>query len=272
MGKDILKRALRGDKFKDIFIADSHCHMGGWYNYYFPKADIDEMADDAKAMDVDKIFISPHGAISVDYKLGNEQIREAVEKYPHRVYGYLTLNANYLDEIEDQLDKYYSNKNFIGIKLHPALHNYKITGSRSMELFEKVKDSGGIILTHSWEGQTCNVDMCEEIIRSYPHVPLVLAHAGGTGAGVEKSINVINKYENAYLDTSGFEFSNIWLEDIIKKADYKKIFFGSDFPFHDIRGGLSRVLFANVKDSIKVDILGNNFMEAIKKYPVMTAL
>ena len=34
-----------------------------------------------------------------------------------------------------------------------------------------------------------------------------------------------------------------------------------------MRGGLSRILFADVDDDVKVDILGKNFKALISKYP-----
>ena len=59
MKRDILKRALRGDKLNDIFIADCHCHMSTWYDYYFPKAGVDEMIADADKMCVERYMRLP---------------------------------------------------------------------------------------------------------------------------------------------------------------------------------------------------------------------
>lgn len=268
MKRDILKRALAGDKFTDLHMVDAHCHMSNYYNYYFPKADIEEMVEDADIVGVEKMCIAPHGAISCDYKLGNRQLLEAAEKFPDRVYGLLTLNPHRPEEIDGEFDKYYSVEQFIGVKLHPSLHKAPITGDGYIRVFEKVKRLGGIVLTHTWEGsQNDRIELCEEIIRNYPEIPLILGHSGGMSDGIMKSIKVVNRYENAYLDTSGFEFSNTWIEDIVGKADNSKIFFGSDFPFHDIRGGISRILFADLDDDVKIKILSGNFNEMLSKYP-----
>ncbi|NSW91455.1 MAG: amidohydrolase family protein [Firmicutes bacterium] len=268
MNRNILKRALTGEKFRNIFIADCHCHMGTWYDFYFPKAGIDEMIIDADNMCIDEIYISPHAAMSCDYKLGNIQIKEAIGKYPEKVYGYLTLNPNNPEEIDDQFEKYYKIKNFVGVKLHPGLHNYPITGENYIAVFDKLKELGGFVLTHSWDDdRNCSIDMCEQIVKAYPEVALILGHAGGVYSGVKKSIKLVNTYENVYMDTSGFEYSNIWIEDIVKNTNHEKIVYGSDFPFHDMRGGLSRILFADIDDKVKVDILGKNFKVLISKYP-----
>ena len=139
--------------------------------------------------------------------------------------------------------------------------NYRI-------VFEKAKKLGGFILTHSWGlGGYNGVDMCEQMIRDYPDVALILGHAGGTNTAVQKAVEIVNKYENAYLDTSGFEYSNVWVESIMEKADNSKVLFGSDYPFHDLRPGLSRILFADLDDNVKIGILGENFKKLIVKYP-----
>jgi uncharacterized protein len=268
MKRDILERALAGSRFVDLDIVDSHCHLGPWYNYYFPEAWVDDMIRDADRVGVKVMCIAPHAAISCDYRLGNRQAANAAAGNPGRVKGLLTLNPNKKDEIMDEFDAYYSKDEFVGVKLHPTLHRYSLTDEGCLAVFEKIRECGGYVLSHTWEGSPgCSIDMCEKLLISYPEVALVLGHSGGTHKGVCKSIGLVNKYENAYMDTSGFEFSDIWIEEIMDKAERTKILFGSDCPFHDIRSGISRILFADMDDGMKEGILGGNFRNMILKYP-----
>lgn len=265
---NILNRALAGERFIDLHIVDSHCHMGPWYNYYFPKAEIEDMMHDADIIGVEKMCIAPHASISCDYKLGNSQVYDAICKYPKRVYGLLTLNPNFPEEFENEFNRYYKMEQFIGVKIHPSLCKYPVDGSNLFLAYEKIRKLGGYVLTHSWEeGPFCSTDSCENVIRAFPEVPFVLAHAAGTNVGVSKAINLANKYENAYLDTSGFEFSDTWIEEVISKIDETKVFFGSDCPFHDLRGGISRILFSNLEDHTKEKVLSGNFNRMLLKYP-----
>ncbi len=271
MKKDILKRALAGDRFTDLRIVDAHCHMGNYYNFYFSEAGIDEMIHDADILGVDRVCIAPHAAISCNFKLGNRQLLDAVQRYPHRVFGLLTLNPHKPEEIDGEFEKYYAAEQFIGVKIHPGLHNYPVNGENYTKVFDKVKQLGGFVLAHTWEGgATDGINMNEEVIRSYPEIPYILGHSGGTPEGVVNAIRVVNKYENAYLDTSGFEFSNTWIEEIAAKADNTKILFGSDYPFHDLRGGISRILFSDLDDDVKAGILSGNFRNMAAKHPKVT--
>lgn len=268
MTRDILKNAFKGARFTELKVVDSHCHMGPWYNYYFPRAEIGDMIYDSDILGIDKLCIAPHASISCNYRLGNMLVAKAAEEYPEKVFALLTLNANKPDEIQGEFDKFYSSRYFVGVKLHPALHGYSITDKNCRIVFEKVREYGGYILCHTWDRtEGCNLELCETVIKEYPEIPFVMGHAGGLGSGVEKAIRLANTYENAYLDTSGFEFSNIWIEEIVRLTDNTKILFGSDYPFHDLRGGISRILFADIDDYIKKRILSENYYDMTAKLP-----
>lgn len=268
MKRDILRRALAGDKFKDLHIVDSHCHMGPWYNYYFPRAEIEEMLYDADTVGIDKLCIAPHASISCDYRLGNRLAAEAAGKYPERVFALLVINANKPEEIQQEFDTYFSGGNFIGVKLHPAFHGYNVAGDNCLIIYDRVREYGGYILSHTWDGSdTCSIELCEAVIRAYPEIPFVLGHSGGSKHGISKAVKLVNTFENAYMDTSGFEFSNTWIEEIVNKADNTKILFGSDCPFHDIRGGVSRILLSDIEDDAKQRILGRNFSNMLARLP-----
>jgi predicted TIM-barrel fold metal-dependent hydrolase len=268
MKNDISKRAMDGDSFDDLDIVDSHCHMGPWYNFYFSEALTGNMLQDADRVGVKTMCIAPHAAISCDYKLGNRQVADAAATYPERVRGLLTLNPNMQDEIRGEIEAYYTRVAFAGVKLHPTLHQYSLADDTCSQIFELLKSHGGYVLCHTWEGHPdCGVDLCERLVRQYPEVAFVLGHAGGTGDGVRKSIRLVNMYENSYMDTSGFEYSNTWIEDIMCKVDGTKVLFGSDCPFHDIRSGISRILFAALEDDDKLKILGGNYRQMLSSYP-----
>jgi predicted TIM-barrel fold metal-dependent hydrolase len=242
--------------------------MGPWFSYYFPRAEIDEMMHDADTVGIEKLCIAPHASISSDYKLGNVQVTEAIAKYPERIYGYLAVNGNMPEEMQGEFDRYYSSPSFIGVKIHPSLHKYSVAGDNYFIAYEKVDKLGGFVLTHTWyDCPYCNLTLCEEAIKAFPKLPFVMAHAGGVSEGVEKAVKLVNTYENAYIDTCGFEFSDTWIEHIADKADKTKILFGSDVPFHDIRGGALRILLADLDDDTKTAILGGNFRKMLLKKP-----
>jgi predicted TIM-barrel fold metal-dependent hydrolase len=268
MGESIVDRAFRGDTFQDLHIVDMHCHLGPTSSYYNPAAEIEQMIEDADRLGVGRLCIAPHVALSCDHMLGNLQTYDAIRKFPDRILGYLCLNPYKLNEIDCEFDRYYALPQFIGVKIHPSSHQYPINGPRYEPIFEKVDRFGGILLTHTWEsGGLCAAAQCEDVIRRYPNINFILAHSLGLREGVFKAIELVNKYENAYMDSSGFEFSDITIETIMKMVDHDKVFYGSDMPFHDMRGGISRILFADLNDAVKEKLLSRNFRKLIEKSP-----
>jgi len=267
--RDIVKRALKGDKFEDLNIVDAHCHLHNLYSFYNPYAGIDEMIQEADRVGVRNICIAPIEGISCDFRLGNKHLKEAMEKYPQRVYGYILINPNFPEQIDEIFEEYYSLKNVLGIKIHPTAHKYSVCGENYRKAFDKVKALGGVVLSHSWQSadSNCVVEACEKIIQAYPEVPFIIGHSGGTCQGVLKAIDVVNKYENAYMDTCGTFFSNMHIEEMAAKAHPARILYASDYPFHDLRIEISDILFADMDDGIKTDILGENFRKMLKINP-----
>jgi len=76
---------------------------------------------------------------------------------------------------------------------------------------------------------------------------------------------LVNRYDNAFMDTSGFEFSEVSIETIMKKVDNDKVFFGSDIPYLDLKNGISRILFADLSDEVKKKILSGNYLRFLEK-------
>lgn len=260
MSRDILKRALKRDSFKDLKIIDVHCHQDKWHNFYFPAAGIDQMVEDADIFGIERMCVAPHASLSCDYRLGNRQVFDSIGKYPDRVLGLVVVNGNKPGEILEEFDRYYGIPRFAGLKIHPSAHKYSVAGENYFIAYEEVKKRGGFVLTHSWDDcPYAAIDLCEAAIKVFPEVPFILAHAGGIRVGVDKAIKLANKYENAFIDTTGSEFSDTWIEDIMSRIDGSKVLFGSDMPFHDLRGGISRILLADLDDETKLDILGGNF-------------
>jgi hypothetical protein len=268
MSKNILTRALARESFEDLQIIDCHDHMGPCYNFYLPRAEIDEMVNDADQLGVSKLCVAPHLAISCDCQLGNQQVNEATQKYPDKVWGLLTVNGNHPEEISSLFDRHYSQPAFVGIKIHPSMHKYSVAGENYALAFEHVKKQGGFVLAHSWDDcPYANIALCEEAIKAFPGIPFILAHAGGIPTGVEKAIRVVNKYANAFIDSTGSEFSDTWIEEVMAKADNTKILYGSDTPFHDMRNSFSRILMADLDDCIKESILSGNFKSMVLMNP-----
>jgi predicted TIM-barrel fold metal-dependent hydrolase len=269
MSNEILQRAMRQDSFFDLNIIDMHCHLGTGHEFYHARFHIDEMIAEADKLGIAKLCIAPEAGIECDYKLGNRQMEDAIKRYPDRIYGYICINPYHKDEIKEQLDRYYPIPQVVGVKIHPSGHQAPLDCEGYQIVFQEVERRGGFILSHTWEDSHawCDLDMCERVMKEYPKVPFVLAHSGGTVEGVKKAIRMVNRYPNIYLDTCGFDVTQHWINELIEQCPFEKILFGTDFPYHDLRYGLTRILFSDLSDEQKIGLLSKNFTTLLKQWP-----
>ncbi len=297
MSQTILQRAMNGDSFEDLEIIDVHCHMGNFACFQFSEAGIDPMIEDAKRMGVAKICVVAQAGTSNAYQRGNMDTLQAAERYPEHVLGYVALNPHKPEEAEREIKAYYPYRQFVGVKIHPGAMQAKANCEGYRRIFELVRQYGGYVLVHTWEAcpysnidlcediikdfpdvnfvlghsggyvlvhtwEACpysNIDLCEDIIKDFPDVNFVLGHSGGTVDGVKKAIHLANRFSHVYLDCCGFDVTEHALPEMVEQMrDPERLLYGSDYPFHDLRYGLTRVLFSDLDDDMKQKILSAN--------------
>jgi predicted TIM-barrel fold metal-dependent hydrolase len=175
--------------------------------------------------------------------------------------------------MEQQLKKYYAEAGFVGIKIHPVFHRYRVDGENYKLAWEFAQDHNLFILAHSWsgidplgrsQGAPGSPELFLKFIENYPTVSVILAHAGGTFEGVKQATQMAIHYENVYLDICGWRYSFTWIHEIVNQAGEQKIIYGSDFPWYDFESSLGRICLADISQSAKEKILGFNIKKIAK--------
>ena len=264
---------ILGVPFKSFPVIDSHAHMDHQAQFYCPgDPGIDGMIAAMDRVGIDRVFIAPNMAINCDILEGNERVRRAAEKYPERVVALCTVNLNRMDDTRRTLEKCFRSPVFKGIKFHPDFMRYSVQDEDKMnEILDCAKANSACVISHTdarlYPGHLTlysHPAYFEPYIRRYPDVNFALAHCGLVPEGYDVSIRLAQQYENVFLDTTGFRFSNRWtVEDIARKVGPHKLVFGTDMPFNDLSSALSRVLFADLPLNDRISILGKNAMHMI---------
>jgi uncharacterized protein len=264
------KVMMKGKLLSDVTVIDAHVHLGRFAGFYNPAdVNITSLVGHMDGLGVDKCFVSGSAALSTDFALGNEEVAQAAKEFPNRIYGLITFNPHYPKEMKQQLKKY-SKAGFLGIKIHPDLHNYRADGENYQLAWKFAQDHNLFILAHSWEepnpfgGIPASPKLFLRFIEDYPIVPVILAHAGGTPAGVIQATQMASHYKNVYLDTCGWKYSFIWISELVNQCGEDKLIYGSDFPFYDFGTCLGRICLADISQSAKEKILSFNIMKILK--------
>ena len=142
----MLARALEGE-----LVIDAHTHMGSYFNFHIPDNGADSMVAVMDRLGVKMACTSPHVGITPDFRMGNDMAAKAVQDYPGRFFGYITINGNYPDEIPEEIERCY-NMGMRGFKIHPSLHGYPADGENLRPMWEYANNKGLPVLSHAWSG------------------------------------------------------------------------------------------------------------------------
>ena len=251
------EKVLGGLPLSDIEILDAHDHIGRWNAFYIPKdGTIEQMVACMDATGIDRVFVTAHAGIGPDYVYGNDIVADAIEKYPDRVWGYVTVNPNYGEDQIPEILRRFAKPGFRGIKLHPGCHGRPIDYFAYAPVYEYADEHKLPMLIHVWgKGDVAAID---RLSVTYPNVRFIMGHSGADWAGITYAMDLMNKRPNVYGDTALSVAQEGNIEWMVHEADPKKILFGSDMPFYDPTPTIGRIALADISDEIKKDIFGRN--------------
>jgi hypothetical protein len=259
----IKERVELGESLTDLEIIDAHAHLGLLSGFYHRDPSPERMIREMFALGIDQTAISPHMGLQYSASQGNALMYQTITKYPQRFLGYITANPHYPAETEQDLARYWGQKNIVGIKIHPASHNCGVTDARYVPVWEFAQAHGVPLLSHTWGGTNCAPRFFGPLAEKYPAITFILGHMGGSYQGVRDAIAVSREHANIYIEMCGWEFSETWLEDIVAQAGADKVLFGTDSPWHNPAFSFGRLAYARISDDDKVKIFGQNFKKLI---------
>lgn len=246
----LARRALR-----DVPVIDAHAHLGSYARFFIPSPDAHSMVQVMDRCGVAQAVLSAHLAIAQDSRAGNEETAAAVERHPGRLLGYLV--ANPYQDPQAELDRWAGHPAIVGIKLHPDLHEYPLTGPAYAPVWAHAARTGMPVLAHTWAGSSYNdVAHVRTVATEHPDVRILAGHAGGVRSGYPAMIELARDCANVYLEVCGTNMTGRWVEAMVRALGPDRVIYGSDFPFIDLRYSIGRVVFARLSLSERRSVLG----------------
>jgi len=141
-----------------------------------------------------------------------------------------------------------------GLKLHPLFNFFKPTDKGAYRIYELAEEFGLPILFHTglspaapqYLKRFVEFANYKKVVEDFPRVKFILGHGGGY-SDWRGAIELVKKYKNAYLETSGQSPGVIG--EFIKKVDNERIMYGSDWPFYPMALSLVKVFIATEGNS-----------------------
>jgi predicted TIM-barrel fold metal-dependent hydrolase len=172
--------------------------MGYYAAIYFPRGDTDSMVRTMDECGVRMLVFSHHVALALSPELGNRFAVEAVRRYPDRLRAYCSVNANYPEQLDADLETFEAHSDvYVGFKFLPDYHGLPLTDPGYRPAWEYANERELLVLTHTWGGSELDGPaVVRQVAERYPRVRLLLGHSchGEWDAAVQLALDFPNIY------------------------------------------------------------------------------
>jgi len=153
----------------------------------------------------------------------------------------------------------------VGIKLQPSFHKTAADDDAYVPAYKLAREFGKPIMTHSWEVSSYNPvqylshpDRFRKHLKTFPHVTLVLGHAGGRPSALDAVAALCREYPHVRMDLAADYYDNGLIDNLAATVGVDRILFGSDMNWMDPRCNLAPVLASSLSDDDLLRILRLN--------------
>ena len=260
MTMSLMEHALTGKPLGDVYVCDAHAHMGPYFNFLVREdGSAEAMVRLMDRLGIDVSIVSPHIAITCDYREGNRQAYEAAEQFPGRIVPFVVVNPNYpVDEIEAEIAHWHKQGRIAGFKFHSSLHSATCLHEGYTPAYEYASEHAVPILSHTWNGDGGPENVLDLLSQRYPGIQFINAHSSSGWECIDRSCDLADRFDRVWLDLTGSRLVHGGLERMVARVGAGRILWGTDNPFIDPRPGLGRILCAELPEEQKRKMLGLN--------------
>ena len=251
-------------------VIDSHCHIFVMNGYEFFK--------DRPLMEYIDHFGMEKNAVIACNERENDEVIEAVQKYPDKLFGIAYVNVHDMDNSLAKLREYVKRGIFRGVKMHPYCNDFQVDDPAIFPVYETCIELDIPVLYHTGWLNFSDIDANNKsdnvykyscigfpvqfgtVMEKFPELKLICAHFGGNF--YQEFLGMAERFPNLYLDTAWLAHYaermmppvsvQEWIEHAVKIVGSKQIIFGGEgtYPIDIERCRLTQ--------EEKEDILYNN--------------
>lgn len=254
----------------NAMIFDSHLHVD-----FVRKPDkdkpIQELLDSMKLIGMERSCIMSDVLPSLyfsreDMLIQAEVLENAGKKYKDILYPLLWINPTLLFEfIKELIDRYIINGNIIGVKLWVELN---ARDERLEPLAAYLEKHGIPLLFHSWYktvelyGAESDPSDIAVLAGKFPKLRILMAHLTGCKF---RGVQDIKNCPNVFIDTSGGQPEDGYLEYALAELGPDRILYGSDYNGRDLATQLGRIYSVEMSNEDREKILSGNALKFFRK-------
>jgi predicted TIM-barrel fold metal-dependent hydrolase len=242
-------------------IIDFHAHMGkgiaGSDDLLQSGLTAEMILGPAREAGIDRTVVFPVTYRATDYGSANREIAEAVRQHPQELIGFArtVVGPIGLRDVQDAAETL----GLKGLKLHHGLDGFDLKGPDVIEVVRLAGELGLPVIFHS----IGVVRELANIARACPSTNIVFGHMGGLWdwRATRACIELAEELPNVWLETSSLLVSFVLAE--AGKRVPERVLFGTDAPALHPQVELTKILVADIDESARRRILGENAAELL---------
>jgi predicted TIM-barrel fold metal-dependent hydrolase len=203
-------------------IIDVHIYQGKWH---WPLG-LDTVADTIAVMDrcgIDLGVVMSVTSLAYDFREGNASLAEQLEGQ-RRVFGYVTVNGNYINDSIAQVKRYLGTNQFVGVKIHANYIRRALNDEAFWPIMKAIAPYGKPVLMHTSGGAYALPTFAAELAREFRDINFVLGHMGISAW--QQGIRAAEE-PNVYVDPCCSCTDSDKIEQLVAKVGAEKLLYGS---------------------------------------------
>jgi len=247
-------------------VYDMHGHMGPYPAIYFPRGETDDMIRTMDECGVRMLVFSHHVALASSPALGNRLAVEAVRRYPDRLRAYCSVNPNYPEQLQADLEAFEDHADvYVGFKFLSDYHGKPLSDEAYRPAWEYADERALLVLAHTWGGSAMDgPDVVREVAARYPRVRLLLGHS--CHGEWEEAVRLARDFSNLYLELTAVFDDRGALELLARGAGSDRMLFGTDLPWSDPHPAIGALLSAEIDDEDRHNICHRNAEKLLARF------
>ena len=237
----------------NVLVVDAHAHAGG-------RVALDrDTTMERYLQQMDRVGIDVTCLMAFTPSAGtglqrhNDLVYEFLSAHPDRFRGYCWITPNYPEAMVSELERCFDQLGFSGIKIH--LHSGRAYDDPLYAPMYEFADARQLpILAHTWGVDS--IRALGSMATRYAHATFLCGHTGIQDTQVY--VQETERSPNFYLELC-LSAGTPWIvEDLVRSVDAERIVWGSDTLLLSSGQQIGKVLFADLPEQSKLDILGLN--------------
>jgi predicted TIM-barrel fold metal-dependent hydrolase len=245
---------------KHCKVIDAHEHLGEC-RVFGLRATEEELLRSMEECGIDAMIVQPFPGAEDPMKT-HDRIANLCGKYPGRFFGLASLSPHrnrsaYRQEVERCI----RDLKFVGIKLHTIGHAVLPLSEDGDMIFQAGQDLGVPVMVHTGPGIPFALpSLCIPPARKYPHLKIVLAHAGFAVFSAEAQV-AASVCNNIYLETSWCTGEDIlWM---IKTLGPERVMMGADLT-NNIPVEIAKFKALDLDPEAYAQVIGRTAIDSFK--------